>query len=82
MSEKTSLPLNHAEQVYKAEIYQGDSHKETQRGSSLCFQIVQLLKVMPRQMLKLIATFNMGHCPILQITTYICQDTPLYLQVR
>ena len=34
-------------------------HKETQRDSNVCFQIVQLLKVMPWQMLKLSTIFNL-----------------------
>ena len=53
-------------------------HKETQRDSSLCFQIVQLLKVMLMQML--IVQSSIWHYPILQITT--CQERPFYLQVR
>ena len=35
-------------------------HKDTQRDSSLCFQIVRLLKVMPKQMIKLSTIFNLG----------------------
>ena len=34
-------------------------HKETLRDSSLCFQIAQLLKVMPKEMLNMSAIFNL-----------------------
>ena len=59
MSEKTSLPPNHADYMLLNEITLLLPHKETQ-DLVLCFQIVQLLLFMPRQILKLGTIFNLA----------------------